>query len=305
MIEQKINNIIAIPRETLNKASTKKLITARNKFPFNLSTENYIEIGVYDTEHADVVNLGLSGAAEQIKKTVKTSFEKVNTAGGAANFVKDTHNTAGANKKLRQIFKGSYFLPFPNNLSEQMAHSYSEQPGWADSVLNQTPIVKSFKDAGTSGLAGVAATYAKATGSQAIKYYENKIQMYESTSFRTISLEWTLVPNNQAEQKALYEIIRELKMYSHPDTMAGKLLLRSPHFFKIKFNTPTLEKSLQFTEVNITSMGIEYSPGGQMEKYHDNTPKSLTLTIEFQDREPKTHQDWENPQKETFMGGAC
>ena len=83
-------------------------------------------------------------------------------------------------------------------------------------------------------------------------------------------------------------------MYSSPEALGGKLLLRSPHFFGLDFNNEILQKQLQFTEVNVTDISIEYSPGGNMEMFHDDMPKTIQLSISFTDREPKLHKHWQD-----------
>ena len=163
--------------------------------------------------------------------------------------------------------------------------------------------------AGKNMLASGSALIAKMTGSQNYKFYENKIQMYDSSAFRSISLSWTLIPNNQKETKNLHEIVRKIKMYASPQTLAGKLLLRSPHFFKLDFNNDIINKAMQFTEVVVTGIDIQYSPGGSMELFHDRAPKSIELTINFTEREPKVFSDWSewnpNEPKQQKAGASC
>ena len=66
-----------------------------------------------------------------------------------------------------------------------------------------------------------------------------------------------------------------------------------------------MNKALQFNEVNITSINVEYSPGGNMETFHDDMPKSVDLSITFTDREPKTAADWKDNSITEVTGEHC
>ncbi len=264
-------------------------------FPSDIAG-NSLVIHVFDTPNISMVNAGLSGGQVEVLKTLKGAFSDVVSQTSQAI---QTHSAQ--NKKLVTEYKDAFKLPLPNEISENMSHTYGEETGWADSIIKKTGVGNAAIPLLESG----AALHAKATGSQAYKYYENKIQMYQESAFRTISLSWTLVPYNEQEAKNLHEIIRKLKMYSSPETLAGKLILRSPHFFRLDFDNKVLNDALKFEEVNITSIDVAYSPGGNMELFHDDMPKSVELSITFQDREPKTQADWGSKKIETQVGQTC
>ncbi len=284
-------SIITSARSALNTVNS---LGNTPPFPTDIG-ENTLIIHVFDTKNSDMVNAGLEGAATKVLGAVKTAFGEV-TSGSVP-----TIGAQGAgNKKLKKEYKDAFMLPFPNTISESMAHSYDEEEGYINSVptLGLATIGKAALNTG-------GAITAKATGSQAYKYYENKIAMYQHSAARSISLQWNLVPYNAQEAKNLHEIVRKLKMYSSPELLAGKLILRSPHYFWLEFKNTVLNEALQFNEVNITEISVEYSPGGSMETFKDDMPKSVDLTITFADREPKTHEDWEKKGIEELVGDHC
>jgi len=259
----------------------------RNWWPRNLDETRSIKIFVYDTSNRDFVNKGLDASIKKIQETATAAYDEVSANTG--NLSALITSKSFGNKSLPKELKATYHLPFPNNIQEAMQHQYSEQQGW----LAQLTGLKSGEGiVGT--IEATSAGIAKATGSQSYKFFENQIQMYDKSEFRSISLEWTLAPYSEDEAKEIHRIIRELKMYSSPEALGGKLLLRSPHFFGLDFNNETLQKQLQFTEVNVTDISIEYSPGGNMEMFHDDMPKTIQLSISFTDREPKLHQHWQD-----------
>ncbi len=198
------------------------------------------------------------------------------------------------NKRLGSKWKYNFFLPLPNELQENISNDYQEQDGWVNDVLNSNDVTKQIVD-GTKKIDSITSTIAKATGARTIKYYENKLQMYNGSNFREISLTWTLVPNNATESEKIHEMIRQIKMYGSPEASNGKLMVKSPHYFSLQFMNPVLDKALQFYEVVLISADVSYSPTGNMELYNDQTPKAVNLTLNFRDREPKLAQDWLSP----------
>lgn len=195
------------------------------------------------------------------------------------------------NAKLPRVWKANIYLPLPNTLTESLSHRYNEEKGW----LFYMPFGKTLEGAVTAA-AAFSANVAKLTGGQYVRYNQNKIMMYDSTNFRDITLTWHLVPNNQAESQTLYELIRLLKMFSSAGTAAGKLLLTSPYYFALEFQNKVINDALRFNETVLTNINVTYSPGGMMELYHDQSPKSVELSLVFKDREPKVREDWaKNP----------
>ena len=331
-------NITTVSRSTLSEM--KGTISSGTKvFPANLDATRAVGIYVYDTDPSDLMNVGWDAALKKVEDLKEKAFKDINTSINTnAKFFDALKNTKASigNSDLPSDLKATFFLPLPNNLQESNSHSWNEENGWFDSfaggaVAGAAIGAAAGKAAGAgtvgqvaTGLAGAAsgnalkagikalepitANIAKMTGSQNYKYYENKIQMYNNSAFRSITLAWTLIPNNQKESNTIHELIREIKMYASPQTLAGKMLLRSPHFFKLDFFNKTIRDALQFSEVVINNIDVTYSPGGNMDLFHDAMPKSVELQIQFTERQPKTAEDWgagwkdESNQK---TGGNC
>ena len=300
------------------------------KFPFDLEPEKTMAIHVYDTSVNDkiyqgtldttqnVMAIGSSMFGNLVNKTASwiTGSEQHlvgqvvpradgglwgnNTQGflndvdsGLKNFVNQLPSTAftPANGKLAKTYHETFYLPIPNGLQEAVSNTYEDQPGWINDMpfMGEGGIVQST----IGSIAEKSATYAKNTGARHIQYYENQIQMYTSTDFREITLQWDLVPNNAQESKALHELARKIKMYGSPESAAGKILVKSPCFFGIEFNNEVLDNALQFCEVVLVSLNVDYVPGGNMEMNEDQTPKMISLSMSFRDREPKLRENWE------------
>jgi len=216
------------------------------------------------------------------------------------------------------VWMDEMWLPLPNDISEGLGHNWSENgKGTLDTITNGIAgIFSAFKGTNNlDSLSGIGDTFGKSamstitdlsdvaskvTGTQALTYNENKLLQYTDTDFRSITLKWKLVPNNQRENLVLQEIITKLKAYSSPQAVAGKILLRAPFFCRLMFFNPTLNDALQFDECVMTSIDVNYSGAGTMETFKDHMPKVMDLSITFKDREPKTLQHWA---KEMKVGG--
>jgi len=295
-----------------------------NSFPSDLPQNKAVAIHVYDTSKQEKVYDGLISSTQNIASKGTNFFaDTANKATGSDSFSSSIGQAAGGvfgsdskgfmsdisgmfssfgdafgtmdlspgNGKLAKDYVETFYLPIPNNLQEGISNDYEEQAGW----LHDIPKVGESLQTGINTLIEKpTAMWSKKTGARSLKYWENKIQMYNSSGFREISLSWDLVPNNASESQLLHDMVKKIKIYGSPESAAGKLILKSPCFFGLEFFNKTLEKALQFNEVVLVSAEIEYVPGGNMEMYKDDMPKHLRLTINFRDREPKLREDWES-----------
>jgi len=245
----------------------------------------------------------LSGFLDKITVDIpKTSGGWLGTAGqGLGDVFRNTLssfsnvNISLGNAKLfnRYNYYETFYLPIPNDIQESISNEYEEKLGW----INDAPLMKedSAIRKGLDTFSQKSAVWAKMSGARSLKYWENKIQMYSSSSFREITLSWNLVPNNRRESRIIHEIVRKIKMYGSPESVAGKIMIKSPCYFGIEFNNITLNRALQFQEVVLISASIEYVPGGSMETFKDGQPKQIQLSLAFRDRQPKLQEDWASP----------
>ena len=286
--------IITIDRDTsIDGGST--------KFPDGLSDNRYIIFKIYDTSAGDP-NIAIVNAASGLIDGAKAAFSGTGDAlstiatsvGLAGNTVMDTAEDLLTkfddlgNPALAEIWKDNLYLPLPNELAETLAHGYSEEAGFAQSL----PIAGGLIS-GAGNFAKTASSHiSKGTGRQALIYNENKLAMFTGSEFRTISLSWTLIANNPTEAKNIQTIITKLKAYSSPQAVAGKMLLRAPYFVRLDFPNKIINQAMQFKETVMTGIEVNYAVSGHMETFVDDMPKTISLSITFKDREPKTLQAW-------------
>jgi len=270
------------------KGSIDVLNTSAKKWTTDLLEKNTLDalgdIGDFATNIAKDIKTAFEkdGATEEIIQSITQSF--TSTISTYASNFKDFGNPSLGDKFIDEIW-----LPLPNELSEMLSHQWNGEGDENASLVNLIPGVQTaFK--GVETISGLAS---KATGSRKLSYYDNRQVMYDKTDYRTITLNWTLIPNNHEESIVLQQIITSLKAYSSPQAVAGKLLLRAPFYFKLEFSNQYLEDMMQFKEVVIQNIEVNYSVTGYMETFiRDNTPKTMSMSITFHDREPKTLEDW-------------
>ena len=203
----------------------------------------------------------------------------------------DTKNFGNPDLTKTPEYKDAIYLPLPNEISEQLSHQYNnENVG----VFQHGDILEGQ----VGGITTVSNLISKATGKQALVFNKNKLAMYESTDFRSITLTWTLVPNNMSESNTIQAILLKLKAYSSPQAVNGKLFLRAPFFLRLYFPNIIIDDALQFKDCVITNIEVNYSSNSNMETFTDNMPKVMNLSVTFQDREPKTLQAWSEPDKD-------
>ncbi len=268
-----------------------------------LDKKRYIQMSVFDTSKGDpnklIAQLGgkVSDFAKKAfdwdQKTIKEPVTKPDDKGildsakdawEGLKGIGDSENPFG-NPALAEEYVEELWLPLPNELSESLQHTWGDAEGWVQQITQ--PIGEVTKKA-----AAVSNWVGRAKGTQALLYNANKVASFEGTAFRSITLTWDLIANSQQEALSIQNIILKLKAYSSPQAIAGKMLLRAPFFFRLHFDNKQLEQQLQFKETVITDVAVNYASSGYMETFIDNMPKTINLSVTFQDREPKTMQAW-------------
>ncbi len=321
-------NPITLPKHT--RETTGSDIGQGAKFPTGLSEIRYVGIKIFDTSNGDP-NKALAGAPGSVVNGLKNAFTSTSGATGSEKWVESAKNlvtegmnvvgsgldaisaTGGAlydyakdfedagNPPLKKVWKDTIWLPLPNDLTEDLSHSYDESGGLWDTAGKAVQAgVDAFIPGATPDLKGVLSPItgasnlvSMATGRQRILYNENKLVKFSGSAFRSITLTWSLIPNNHGESVAIQEIVTKLKAYSSPQHVASKLLLRAPFFCQLDFPNTYINDALQFKEVVMTNIQVNYSTSNAMETFsQDNMPKTMSLSITFKDREPKTLQNW-------------
>lgn len=308
------------PIKTIERVTSNDTSGSSTVFPTGLSAERYIIIKIYDTSEADP-NKSIAQAGGAPIEIAKQAFSGTGTASAegvvsglidfGASATSDVIAAGGeflsgltdyGNTALAETWKDNIYLPLPNDLSESLNHNYAAESGFLQD--ENTPVLGTAVRTVGGLAAGASKLISKATGRQSMVFNENKLAMFTESEFRSISLTWTLIANNPTEALNIQTIITKLKAYSSPQAVAGKLLLRAPFFCRLEFPNRVINDALQFNETVMTSIEVNYSVTGHMETFLDDMPKTISLSINFQDREPKTLQAWGEGAVGYETGGA-
>jgi len=229
----------------------------------------------------------------ETKKEVESVFsnakEVVNSASDiidkAADRLITKRNTAPVDL-TKAKWEQTIILPIPNELQESLNHDWNEQNGLVASILNNS--IGSNTNIGQA-INGIAAL----TGTRNVTTNPDFVQMYSGTKLRGVSFSWTFIPDNKSQAEKIFETIRRFKQFSSGHLTQGGTFITAPYFCKIEFVAENLQEALQFDEMIIKDVNVNYSGAGNMEMFHDGNPKFITLSITFGERRMKTFKDWE------------
>jgi hypothetical protein len=281
------------------------------KFPDDLDINRYIEINFYKpnllgtavdqieksatsgittilNNNTDNIVESLNNVAKEVSNTVRTSGSKVwQSLKEEANTRKITQrvDTSPAKKEI----VGFFYLPLPNELQETLNHEWNEENGIVSTVIQKGMDTTLKNDLSIqkiiNGIAGL-------TGTRNVTTNPDYIQMYKGTKPRSVSFSWTLVPQSKKEAEVIWTIIRRFKAYSSPHPSSSYGFLTAPYFCSIKLINEKMDEALKFNDMIIDSVSVNYSEAGNMELFHDGTPKSMVLSVSFIERRAKTFEDW-------------
>lgn len=253
-------------------------------------------------------NFGIkSGGGEGfLTNTIKPSVER-----GTNSLVKDLTGAVGMKRTVEQRI--TIALPLPIDLNVNYSHEWSgnsltslqytirelAKNGYSSQGIGEaiergskflgTEIIKNF--VGRSSIEGIA-------GAGNISFNPYRELLFESSSFRSFTLEWVLSPKNSKESDTLSEIIYSLKKYSHAQTLNNtnledSIILEFPYFADVELWSN--EESginpyfFKFLSCAITNISIRYDT-----KLHRDTkaPVATSLSIGFLETKILTQKDF-------------
>ena len=120
--------------------------------------------------------------------------------------------------------------------------------------------------------------------------------LFKGPTIRDFSFNFQLAPRNQGEAKTVLQIIRFFKQGMAPIRTAGKLFLKTPHIFELKYTHKGGEhKGLnKFKECALENVSVEYTPSGSYSTYEDGIMTSYALTLAFKELVPIYNDDYGN-----------
>ena len=181
-------------------------------------------------------------------------------------------------------------LPSPSNLQFSFPKDWSPEATGAFSGDGEYTIYGASGDVlvtnliskfqlGDAGSAGFSNAYKKSLN-------KNEKMIFQTLNFRSIDLEWNLVPKSAKEARDIETLIYLLKIYSAPYDAAGQGTWDFPDTFELKieskqggfiaFKTP---------EMACTNLTVNHTPQGFVANHVDGYPVQTTLSMSFLERE--------------------
>jgi hypothetical protein len=130
--------------------------------------------------------------------------------------------------------------------------------------------------------------------------------IYQGTEFREYSFEIEIMPQKQEEVQDILEGIRLLKQYSSADNISlqnNDVFLTMKGIFRFRFQ-PVLNELMDIRPEDyfyLTGIRINYGGGeASVYRFHDGTPKYMTLGLTFRERLPQYLNDTDKSRLQNY-----
>lgn len=132
--------------------------------------------------------------------------------------------------------------------------------------------------------------------------------LFQGPQLRPFNFTFRLSPRNETEAQQVKYIIRYFKQNMSVKDTNFNLFLKAPNVFKIKYHLrgsdvdhPSLNRIKMCA---LQSCSVDYTPDNSYMTFNDQsaTMTSYNLTLQFQELEPVTENDYNNLKDETIIG---
>lgn len=152
----------------------------------------------------------------------------------------------------------------------------------AGTVQSLTPL--NVKDAKSFGTSQVSNPYMEV--------------IFNGVEHRTFSFTFKMIPRNDAEQRAIRNIVDEFKFHRAPEYKSSlqNLYMRFPSEFDITFLHKNVENPWLFkiSTCALTNVSVNHSPEGQYASHADGSPFATEMTLSFTEMELLSKQRHED-----------
>ena len=140
--------------------------------------------------------------------------------------------------------------------------------------------------------AGQANTVLGRTSGQV--FNPNMEVLFKGPAIREFTFDFQFAPRNNKEANTVLQIIRFFKQGMAPIRSEGKLFLKTPNVFELKYTHKGGEhKGLnKFKECALKSCTVDYTPDGNYSTYEDGVMTSYQMSLGFQELEPIYSDDY-------------
>lgn len=194
----------------------------------------------------------------------------------------------------------SWKINNPINLNDTTTHIFdTDEYSVEEMILRKAPAYMALK-ATSSGVAGMvekSASLAFEASKRAGSAIDpNIITVYNGTSMREFTFVINIIPPTREYAKTLKEAILSLKYYMTGSRDKENLYVQQKHCFMVKFENDKINNYLglkypdgTFVELNLNRINLDMGVDGSMGMFQagkDSVPKTMQLTLVFQERRP-------------------
>ena len=156
---------------------------------------------------------------------------------------------------------------------------------------NMSDLKTALVSALASGAGGANPILARTSGQI---FNPNMELLFSGPAIRNFSFDFQFAPRNDKEAKTVLQIIRFFKQGMAPIRSEGKLFLKTPNVFELKYTHKGGEhKGLnKFKECALKSCTVDYTPDGNYSTYEDGIMTSYKMNLAFQELEPIYSDDY-------------
>tara|TARA_R100001082_G_scaffold105862_1_gene78285 strand:- start:647 stop:1927 length:1281 start_codon:yes stop_codon:yes gene_type:complete len=142
-----------------------------------------------------------------------------------------------------------------------------------------------------SGAGGANPVLARTSGQV---FNPNMELLFKGPAIREFSFDFQFAPRNDSESRTVLQIIRFFKQGMAPIRSEGKLFLKTPNVFELKYTHKGGEhKGLnKFKECALTGCQVDYTPDGNYSTFEDGVMTSYKMTLGFKELEPIYSDDY-------------
>ena len=118
--------------------------------------------------------------------------------------------------------------------------------------------------------------------------------LFSGPAIRNFSFDFQFAPRNDKEAKTVLQIIRFFKQGMAPIRSEGKLFLKTPNVFELKYTHKGGEhKGLnKFKECALTGCQVDYTPDANYSTFEDGVMTSYGMTLGFKELTPIYNDDY-------------
>jgi len=142
-----------------------------------------------------------------------------------------------------------------------------------------------------SGAGGANPILARTSGQV---FNPNMELLFKGPSIREFSFDFQFAPRNDSESRTVLQIIRFFKQGMAPIRSEGKLFLKTPNVFELKYTHRGGEhKGLnKFKECALKGCTVDYTPDGNYSTFEDGIMTSYKMKLDFKELEPIYSDDY-------------